>query len=779
MSLEEAKALTAEFTASEFTPPRRTINDLREKLPADYSVDPNCEPDSFYYDPEPVRPYAQSHKGVINSNEVTRGLAIRAFRWGNFPKALHLVKYARNVLPPGYYMGIGTTGMQLARYYAILGDRAGAKRTYSDSKAEFQKGKSRDRAIYRQWNNWFDSQTWATRGIMAFVDGRYREAELSLKKALETGVSPLSADYNIIRYHEIWAVERQGRLDEAEAEARDFLRFRSLSATSEAALSLETLARVLLSQGRYEDAEWLAKKAVNIYRHKCIPDRLFFPFLANLRLAQALVGQNKWEEALKHFETLEASIRGKNERVYQNKILSNPDWGIALFATGRADEAVEKLKGTAKILAEQLGGDSYEAVEAESLRDLARAGADSTCKGLDQLAEGLQRLAAQRSVYGEGAGLSTIREQRLAFLVNAYLSLAMKCKSEEASAAVATDGLFKIAQIGRGGRVQAALAANAARAAAARPDLAEVVRQLQDAENGAGELSRIIAYRVSLPPSEVDAGTTRELQERLATLSSAATALSEAIERDFPDYARLIGTRPIGAAEIRANLHPGESVLFIRVADKESYVWALPKQGDTQFAVVDLGRREIGEMVAGLRRAVDPPHTVRTLGDIPIFDVDLAHALYAALLKPVEQGWAEASSLLVVADGDLQQVPFSLLATEPVELGQDKDLLFASHRNVPWLARSHAVVTLPTVAALTTLRGLPPGAETRRAFVGFGDPLFSPEQALAAAGPPSSQTGEVTSRSTLTTRALPIRLRNLPQMEGIRQCRSRVAAAPA
>ena len=63
---------------------------------------------------------------------------------------------------------------------------------------------------------WFDSQTWATRGIIAFVDGRYREAELSLKKALEAGVHELSADINIIRYHQIWAIERQGRLDEAD-----------------------------------------------------------------------------------------------------------------------------------------------------------------------------------------------------------------------------------------------------------------------------------------------------------------------------------------------------------------------------------------------------------------------------------------------------------------------------------------------------------------------------------------------------------------------------------
>ncbi len=114
----------------------------------------------------------------------------------------------------------------------------------------------------------------------------------------------------------------------------------------------------------------------------------------------------------------------------------------------------------------------------------------------------------------------------------------------------------------------------------------------------------------------------------------------------------------------------------------------------------------------------------------------------------------------MVADGELQQLPFSLLTTEPVDLGEDKDLLFAGYREVPWLARSHAVTTLPSVAALTTLRGLPPGAETRRAFAGFGDPWFSQAQATEAK---AATTTAVATRG-LAVRGLPIHLRSLPQM---------------
>ena len=204
-----------------------------------------------------------------------------------------------------------------------------------------------------------------------------------------------------------------------------------------------------------------------------------------------------------------------------------------------------------------------------------------------------------------------------------------------------------------------------------------------------------------------------------------------------------------------------------RLSERESFVWALSKQGRTRLHALDLGRQEIGAMVTELRRAVDPTAAVRTLGDVPDFDLDLAYGLYARLLEPLEPAWVAAESILLVAAGPLQQLPLSLLASEPVELGEETDLLFARYRDVPWLARSHAVTNLPSVAALTTLRGLPPGAPTRRAFAGFGDPLFSAEQALAAAGEPGSQPSSVVSRGLLATRGQPIRLRSLPQLQGV------------
>ncbi len=51
---------------------------------------------------------------------------------------------------------------------------------------------------------------------------------------------------------------------------------------------------------------------------------------------------------------------------------------------------------------------------------------------------------------------------------------------------------------------------------------------------------------------------------------------------------------------------------------------------------------------------------------------------------------------------------------------------------MPWLARTHAVTTVPSAAALRTLRQLPPGKPGRGELVAFGDPFFNKEQQAEA-----------------------------------------------
>jgi len=89
--------------------------------------------------------------------------------------------------------------------------------------------------------------------------------------------------------------------------------------------------------------------------------------------------------------------------------------------------------------------------------------------------------------------------------------------------------------------------------------------------------------------------------------------------------------------------------------------------------------------------------------------------------------------------------------------------LFSSYRNVPWLARTHAVTMVPSASALQTLRKLPPGKASRQDLVAFGDPYFSKEQADdAAKGDKPVQLADASG----TTRGAPLKRRSSPQLEG-------------
>ena len=85
----------------------------------------------------------------------------------------------------------------------------------------------------------------------------------------------------------------------------------------------------------------------------------------------------------------------------------------------------------------------------------------------------------------------------------------------------------------------------------------------------------------------------------------------------------------------------------------------------------------------------------------------------------------------------------SLLPTAPAQIDLQAKPLFAGYRNVPWLARTHAVTVIPSASALVTLRHLPPGSPKRDKLIGFGDPYFNEAEAAEAEAPEAADTTQV------------------------------------
>ena len=181
---------------------------------------------------------------------------------------------------------------------------------------------------------------------------------------------------------------------------------------------------------------------------------------------------------------------------------------------------------------------------------------------------------------------------------------------------------------------------------------------------------------------------------------------------------------------IRNALKPDEAFISFYFGSQQSFVWVIAAGRPLLLAAIDMSADDLAAKVKRLRAALDPQATM--VSEIPAFDVALAHELYSQLLQPVESGWKNAKRLVVVTNGALGELPLALLATAPSPVSLPAAPLFAEYRNVPWLARTHAVTMIPSAAALLTLRRLPPGSAQRDKLIGFGDPYFNQDEAAEA-----------------------------------------------
>ena len=86
--------------------------------------------------------------------------------------------------------------------------------------------------------------------------------------------------------------------------------------------------------------------------------------------------------------------------------------------------------------------------------------------------------------------------------------------------------------------------------------------------------------------------------------------------------------------------------------------------------------------------------------------------------------------------GPLTALPFHLLVTDKPAIAvpqmQINDM--AAYRDAAWLVKRHAVTVLPSVASLKALRVFARKGQGTKPMIGFGDPVFAPDQTAAPAG---------------------------------------------
>ena len=804
MSLEEAKQVTASFAGSSFVPPPRTINDItaildQQKLadpeaaakaraladqPLPKTTDPAILADFYFQRGMAAREIGRAKQEIDDLgkalewaeraggrsqtpyDEIVFELAAAEVSSGNFSDAITHLQKAIAMTPLDRRGALVKNYAMLVRLYASAGDFQTAQ--FNAGQLLALVAESRNwRNQLPEWIAFRQAQAADAQARLAEAQGRFAEAEAFYREAIGwLERDPVASKHTFLDNltgQLARTLALQGRLLEAENEARkallSILSKRGRYSTHTASV-LGSLLAVILGQGRYAEAETLARARIDIYQKTGSSEESVQLAGTRNQLGSALVAQGRWQEALAERETIERGLRGDPENL-RRYFGGNVSWALALLRIGQPDQALEILHVALERNQRLLGEKAQATAGVRGLMGMAYAVRGDKPRALKEFKEATSILLMRSPEAEEESASRPARDQRLNLILASYMSLLADIRGtsfeKEANIDAAAEA-FRLADVARGRSVQRALDAGAARAAAKTPALADLVRRDQDAKKQISALFGVLASTLSAPTDQQNPKIIANLRGQIDTLRRAQRAIGEQIEKEFPAYAQLINPAPATLEQARAGLKPGEALISSYVSRERTFIWAIPKNGEVAFAAAPIGESALGEMVSTLRKALDP--NVQILGDIPEFDLTTAHRLYAALLEPVAAGWQRAESLLVVPHGPLGHLPFAVLPTKPVTLAAESGALFSKYRAVPWLARTHGVTVLPSVASLGTLRALPPGDPKRRPFVGFGDPYFNPRQASRA-----TREREPMEVASVATRGVPIKLRSSPKTE--------------
>ena len=759
MTLEEAKQVTVSTGAKTFTPPPRTIDDILSILEGtnqkeigemkEAEIIAAASPPAGASDKQLIEFYMKQlqasfklgrfRETMEKGKEMARLLEkvdadpIIYSRAGRNAKLAGDIRQAIRFFEDTVRKADSSTGAykELVELYLSIGDFESARKRLDAGSAaciRYANPKYRNYRIH-------EANLESMRASYLEAEGKYAAAEPLRRKALKLYQQHAAAAPNEQRYwyeignesfYLIYNLREQGRVVEAEAENRALLK-KSVElfggASEMANMILAGLGHILMREGRPQDAERLARMGIRNMQESGAPADSYYLCRGRHALGEILTGKKAFEEAMSEFD--QAMLGFSESNYYYQKLLrSNPSLLLSMVEAGRFSEASDRIREVYERNVKFFGENHYLTAEIRALRGLLNYRQKKIDEALADYSSALPALVAP----GAQTESDYLRKQNFITIMEGYLDLLKELGTQQARAGM--DPMaesFKVADLLMGRSVSSALAESSARAAVTDKDLAELIRKEQDASKEVKALEAALTNLAAMAEAQQAGGTAENLRTRMETLIKARVSLLVEIQSRFPRYSDFTNPQPSTPQKVQAHLRPGEALIVIYSAEKGSHVWCVPQHGDIRFAASRLGRKDLSKIVGSLRKSLSPDPSL--FGDIPEFDPLKAYGLYQDLLKPVEEAWRGASNLLIVAPGPLGQIPFSVLPMESSALKEESGVLFSRYREVPWLIRKVSLSRYPSVTSFMTLRTLPEGDPKRKAYAGFGDPLFAPGQA--------------------------------------------------
>ena len=445
----------------------------------------------------------------------------------------------------------------------------------------------------------------------------------------------------------------------------------------------------------------------------------------------ALVGADRWEEAVKRLDTMDQEVR----RVQTKSSLVQQTWlrAIMYMQTGRYIPAKRLFGFTMKFHEENYGESHYFTAFTRGLYATLLMRTGELAESRQQFERAFQNINSPDTLTGDFTE-DAVRLKLKRLIYQSYIELLSRTADTHAGDAAT---IFQMADRLNASSVQQALTDAAVRSATRVPGLSDVIRDDQNAKN---ELASLLAY---LSGQGIEGEARRnpqvvaQMRLRMQELEVQRRENKQKIQKSFPEYFALIQPKPPSAAEIARQLKPDEVFMAAVPVAEQTFVWLIDAQGQIRFHRWQAGESQTEALVARVRQTLD----VAALGArAPAFDADASHQIYKGLMGPVEDMLKGKKHLVFSSSGALAKMPLAVLLREPVT---SRDA-----RKMAWLIKDLAVSQVPTASGWMSLKNSGQVPISAQPMMAWGDPVF--DLKLASARMP----GESGTRALATLRAV-------------------------
>jgi CHAT domain-containing protein/tetratricopeptide (TPR) repeat protein len=519
------------------------------------------------------------------------------------------------------------------------------------------------------------------------------------------------------------------------------------------ASTLNNLAALYRDQGRLAEVEPLQRRSLVITEKALGPDHPDVArSLGNLGSVQMDRGRLAEAEALYRRSLAVAEKALGPEHPSVGTALSS--LAVLYAVQGRYADAEPLFRRNLAIREKALGPDHPDvAGSLSNLAGLALAQGDWD-RAADYLRRGtgvIQR-RAESAIGGRAEGSSNRARRQSSSDFTDLVKMVQRLAAEGRAPGAPAAEMFDTAQWALASEAAASLAQMAARSAAGASDLAVLVRERQDLAGEWQAKDKLLIAAKSQEPGKRNAGAEKALADRLGAIDARLAEIGRKLAKDFPDYAALAIPVPAPVAEVQRQLRPDEAlVLFLDTPERalsvvdmhtlpeETFVWVVTKS-EVRWLRSELGTAALQREVAALRCGLDGAlwddvgkaqrcfdlvkthrHSSGPYRNVLPFDLGRAHALYKALLGPVED-LIKGKHLLIVPSGALTQLPFQVLVTEAPRAALPEAP--AEYRDAAWLGARQPIAVLPAVSSLKALRAHAKASRAGKAYLGIGNPLL-------------------------------------------------------